>query len=93
MSQLILTPRISEKAIGLAEKGTYVFEVPTSANKIAVAGAVESQFKVKVESVNIIIHKGKLKRFKRVLGRQNDTKKAVVRLAKGETIALFEGSK
>ena len=93
MAQLLLTPKISEKAINLAEAGVYVFEVPTSANKIEVAKAVEQAFKVHVTDVNIMTHKGKLKRFRQKLGRQKDTKKAMVRLKKGEKIALFEVTK
>ena len=93
MSQMILTPKISEKAIYLAERGIYVFEVPTSANKIEVTKAVEAAFKVNVTDVNIVISKGKLKRFKNVLGRQKDTKKAMVKLKAGQSIALFEVSK
>jgi len=93
MSQLILTPKISEKAISLAERGVYVFEVPTSTNKIEVAKAVEAAFKVNVTDVNIVITKGKLKRFQRVLGRQKDVKKAMVKVKAGQKIALFEVSK
>lgn len=90
---IVLVPHISEKAIDSAEKGVYVFDVPTSANKVEVAKTVSKSFKVEVVGVNMLIHKGKLKRFQRKLGRQNDTKKAIVRLKKGQTIALFEGSK
>ncbi len=93
MSSIVLTPKISEKAIYLAERGIYVFEVPTSANKIEVARAVESTFKVNVTDVNMIISKGKLKRFKQVLGRQKDVKKAMIKLQSGQKIALFEGAK
>jgi large subunit ribosomal protein L23 len=93
MSQLILTPKISEKAIYLAERGIYIFEVPTSANKIEVKKAVEASFKVNVTDVNIAIHKGKLKRFKQVFGRQKDTKKAMVKVKPGQKINLFEGAK
>jgi large subunit ribosomal protein L23 len=89
---LILTPRISEKAIGMAELGVYVFEVPTSTNKQEVAKAVAAQYKVEVTDVNILIHKGKQKRFRRMLGRQTDTKKALVKLKPGQSIALFEGA-
>jgi large subunit ribosomal protein L23 len=88
-----LAPRISEKAIALAENGTYVFDVPTSANKVEIAKAVAEAFKVEVADVNIMIVKGKLKRFKRMLGRQKDVKKALVTLKKGQKIALFEGAK
>lgn len=90
---ILLTPKISEKAIGLAERGTYVFEVPTSANKIEVARAVEAAFKVNVTSVNMLIVKGKLKRFRQVKGRQKDVKKAVVTVKHGQKITLFEVAK
>jgi large subunit ribosomal protein L23 len=93
MTNLVLTPKISEKAINLAEQGVYIFEVPASANKIMVAQAVEAAFKVKVTDVNIIIQKGKLKRFKRVPGRQKDVKKALVHVGKGQKISLFEVAK
>lgn len=92
MSQLILTPKISEKAIYLAERGIYVFEVPTSTNKIEVARAVEAAFKVNVTDVNMVITKGKLKRYKQILGRQKDVKKAMIKLQKGQKISLFEGA-
>jgi large subunit ribosomal protein L23 len=92
MSQMMLTPKISEKAIYLAERGIYMFEVPMSANKIEVAKAVESAFKVNVTDVNIVITKGKLKRFRQVLGRERDSKKAMVKVKKGQSIALFEGA-
>ncbi len=93
MSQLVLTPKISEKAIYLAERGIYVFEVPTSTNKIEVAKAVEAAFKVNVTDVNMVIAKGKLKRYKQVMGRQKDIKKAMVKVKAGQSIALFEVAK
>ncbi len=88
-----LAPRVSEKAIGLAEHGTYVFDVPTAANKIEIAKAVESAFKVEVRDVNIMIVKGKVKRFRKMIGREKNTKKAMVTLKQGQKIALFEGAK
>jgi len=93
MNGLILAPKISEKAIGLAEQGRYVFEVPTATNKIEVARAVEATFKVKVTDVNMMITKGKLKRFRQIKGQRRDIKKAVVTLKKGDKITLFEGAK
>ena len=93
MSHLVLTPKISEKAIYLAERGIYVFEVPTSTNKIEIAKAVEAAFKVNVTDVNMVITKGKVKRFKQILGRRQDVKKAMIRLKAGQKIALFEGAK
>jgi len=93
MSQMVLTPKISEKAIYLAERGIYVFEVPSNANKIEVAKTVEAVFKVNVTDVNMAIAKGKLKRFKQIMGRQKDIKKAMVKLKAGQKIDLFEGAK
>jgi large subunit ribosomal protein L23 len=92
MNHIVLTPKISEKAIYLAERGIYVFEVPTSTNKIEVTKAVEAAFKVNVTDVNMIITKGKIKRYKQILGRQKDVKKAMVKLQAGQKISLFEGA-
>lgn len=89
---LALVPRVSEKAIALAQAGKYVFEVPAAANKVEVAKAVAGAFNVTITDVNMLIHKGKVKRFRRLLGRQNDTKKAIVTLKKGDKIDLFEGA-
>ncbi len=93
MNQLILKPKVSEKAVALADQGTYVFEVPKAAGKLEVAQAVEQAFKVKVARVNMMIIKGKTKRFRRLVGRQSDVKKALVKLEKGQKINLFEGAK
>lgn len=93
MSQVTLTPKISEKAIALAEQNIYVFEVPVGTNKIEVKKAVEAAFKVSVIDVNMVIVKGKLKRFKQVMGRQSNTKKAMVKVKAGQSITLFEVAK
>jgi large subunit ribosomal protein L23 len=93
MSQLSLVPRISEKSINQAANGVYFFDVPMTANKILVRRAVKDQFKVEVEAVNMAIHKGKVKVFRRITGRRSDTKVAVVKLKKGQSIKLFEESK
>ena len=55
--------------------------------------AVEKAFKVKVVAVNIMIIKGKVKRFKQIKGQEKDRKKAIVTLKKGQSIAIFEGAK
>ncbi len=96
MTTMPLIPRVSEKAMALSDKGTYVFEVPISTNKIEVTKAVETAFKVKVASVNMMIHKGKptSKRYGKGAGHRTDLKKAFVTLKAGDKIALFEeGSK
>lgn len=92
---LVLKPRVSEKAYGLTQlHNTYVFIVPTSANKAMVEEAVNVQFDVTVTDVNIINVKGKAKRTvrkggKAVAGRDNDIKKAYVTLKEGDSIAVF----
>ena len=92
---MTLKPRMSEKAYGLSkERDTYVFVVPKSANKISVAAAVEAQFGVSVETVNIGITKGKPKRSYRrggrpLVGKNVDIKKAYVRVKAGDLIPVF----
>jgi len=93
MSTFTVTPIISEKAIYLAERNQYVFEVPKNANKIEVAKAIEAAFKVNVTNVNIMVAKGKEKRFKQIKGRQKDVKKAIIKVKTGQSITLFEGAK
>lgn len=95
MSSLVLKPRMSEKAYALSkERDTYVFVVPKDANKLTVAQTIASQFKVTVESVNISNIRGKVKRSYRrggrpVVGRDQDIKKAYVRLKAGDQIPVF----
>lgn len=92
---LVLNPRLSEKAYALSQaRNTYVFDVPKEANKHSVARAVNAQFNVTVEKVNIANINGKVKRTVRKGGRastgkQNDTKKAFVTLKTGDTLPLF----
>lgn len=88
-----LLPRVSEKAVEQASRGVYIFDVPTSATKPAVARAVADTFKVKVEEVNMLVQQGKVKTFRRMKGRRADIKKAYVKLEKGQKIALFEETK
>jgi large subunit ribosomal protein L23 len=94
---LILTPRLSEKVYGASQKqNTYVFDVPKSANKHSVARAVVAQYEVTVEDVNVVVVKGKTKRTVRKRGRvakgkQNDVKKAYVRLKEGDSLPIFAG--
>lgn len=92
MSGVVLIPKASEKTMALADRGVYVFEVPMSANKLEVARAVTERFKVEVTNVNIQVAKGKVKSFRRIVGRQKDVKKALVQLKAGQSIKLFEGT-
>jgi len=91
-----LKPRLSEKTYKLAQtSNTYVFDVPLDANRQIIKAAVEQQFKVAVTGVNTRRQPGKVKRSVRrraqpVMGRENDSKRAYVKLAGGDKIPLFE---
>ena len=89
--QIILNPLVTEKSTQQSEFNKMVFSVPVDANKIEVKSSIEKIFSVKVASVNTILLKGKVKRFKGVLGRRSNTKKAIVTLAPGNTIDLSAG--
>ena len=89
--KIILKPIVTEKATKLSEYNKVVFEVAYKSNKNEIKGAVEKLFSVKVKSVNIINIKGKVKRFKGVLGKRNDIKKAIITLEEGNTIDISAG--
>ena len=89
--KIIYKPIVTEKATKLSEFNKVVFEVASKTNKIEIKYAVEKLFSVKVKSVNIINIKGKVKRFKGVLGKRNDIKKAVITLEEGNTIDISAG--
>ena len=89
--KIIRKPIVTEKATKLSEFNKVVFEVASKSNKYEIKDAVEKLFLVKVKTVNIINIKGKVKRFKGVLGKRNDIKKAVITLEKGNTIDISAG--
>jgi len=86
---ILIRPLISERSTDLMTEGKFVFVVDKRANKIQIAAAVEEIFKVDVLAVNTINVKGKTKRRGRTVGKTNSYKKAVVKLAAGQTIELF----
>ncbi|RKY89904.1 50S ribosomal protein L23 [candidate division KSB1 bacterium] len=89
----ILFPLVTEKITLISEKeNKYGFEVDPRANKIDIAKRIEERFEVKVEKVNVMNVKGKLKRMGRFQGRRKKRKKAIVTLKKGYKIELFEGT-
>ena len=87
---IIIRPLITEKSTTLMAEGKYVFEVAKAANKIEIAKAISQIFNVKVASVNTVNVEGKVKRMGRSIGKRADYKKAIVKLAAGETIEFFE---
>jgi large subunit ribosomal protein L23 len=87
----ILAPVITEKATVLTEQNKVVFQVAKDATKDEIAAAVEELFKVRVIKVNTLITKGKTKRFRGILGKRSDVKKAIVTLQEGQTIDISTG--
>lgn len=87
---VIISPVVSEKSYALIDQNAYTFIVHPRANKTEIRQAVESIWGVRVTKVNTINRRGKTKRFRTTQGRRPDTKRAVVRLAEGDKIELFE---
>ena len=88
---ILKKPLITEKSNDLLAENKYTFLVDLDANKIEIRQAVESLFKVKVEKVNTMRVKGKIKRVRRIPGRTPERKKAIVTLKEGDRIEIFEG--
>jgi ribosomal protein L23 len=92
---LTLIPRVSEKAYAQHQNGTYVFNVPMSANKATVIAALKEQFDVTASDVRFVIQNGKPVRASRGKRAQpgqalrTKTKKAYVSLVEGASLNLF----
>ncbi len=90
---IIVRPVVTEKSTMALEYNKVVFNVLRTANKNDVKRAVEKLFNVTVLSVNTINTKGKVKRFKGIIGKRSDVKKAVVTLKEGDVIDFAAGVK
>ena len=88
---ILRRPIITEKSTYLQEQGKYVFEVVPSATKHQVKRAVEGAFDVSVVGVNTMNVRGKTRRLGPRTSKKRDWKKAIVTLAPGNTITIFEG--
>ena len=87
LAQVLVAPIVSEKATMAAEKHNQVlFKVLRDATKPEIKAAVELMFKVNVDSVQTVQHKGKTKKFAKGVGRRNHVKKAYVCLAEGQEL-------
>jgi len=89
---IIIRPVVSEKSYGLLDNGVYTFVVDPRASKIEISDAVETIFNVEVAKVNTLNRKGKRKRNRKsqTFGKRPDQKRAIVTLAAGGRIDLFE---
>ena len=91
MYDIVRSPVITEKATMVSEHNQVVFRVPIDATKPEIRAAIEGLFKVKAVGVNTLVQKGKTKRWKGRPGKRNDVKKAVIRLAEGDSIDITTG--
>ena len=88
---VIKSPVITEKSTAVSEQNKVIFNVCLSSTEGDIKEAVEALFKVKVKSVNTLRRLGKTKRFRNTLGKQADSKKAIITLAEGQSINLEGG--
>ncbi len=87
---IIIRPIISEKTYGLLDENKYTFVVDPRSNKTEIKQAIERIFDVKVLSVNTMNRAGKRKRRGLIVGKRPDTKRAIVTVAPGDEIELFD---
>jgi large subunit ribosomal protein L23 len=93
MHRVLVQPLLTEKITGLREKtNTVGFVVHPEANRVQVKQAVEALLKVKVEKVNLMNVRGKVKRLGRFSGKRSDWKKAFVTLNEGEKLEMYESA-
>ena len=92
LRDVLIAPVVSEKSYGLLEENVYTFRVRPDASKPEIKQAVETIFDVTVLKVNTLNRKGKRKRNRRdgTFGKRSDQKRAMVTLAEGDEIDLFE---
>ena len=88
---VLLRPIVSEKSYRLIDEGVYTFDVHPDATKPEISDAVSEIFGVRVAQVNTMNRKGKRQRNRRTgaMGKRADRKRAMVRLAPGDSIDLF----
>jgi len=91
-THILIAPVVSEKSYGRIADREYTFKVHPNAHKTQVRQAVEQQFGVRVERVNIVKVQAKPKRRGLIKGTRPGWKKAIVKLREGETIQIFEGA-
>jgi large subunit ribosomal protein L23 len=90
---VIIRPVVSEKSYAGLEANVYTFLVDPRANKTEIKEAVQGIWNVRVTSVNTINRKGKTKRRRFTVGKRPDQKRAIVTLAEGDSIEIFETGK
>jgi len=90
---VIIRPIVSEKSYAGLEQNVYTFLVDKRANKTEIKEAIQKIWNVQVTSVNTLNRKGKVKRRRFTQGKRPDQKRAIVTLAEGDSIEIFEAGK
>jgi large subunit ribosomal protein L23 len=90
---VIIRPVVSEKSYAGLEANVYTFLVDKRANKTEIKEAIQQIWNVQVVSVNTLNRKGKVKRRRFTTGKRADQKRAIVTLAEGDSIEIFETGK
>ena len=90
---VIIRPVVSEKSYAGLEGNSYTFLVDHRSNKTEIKEAVQTIWNVRVTSVNTLNRKGKVKRRRFTTGKKADQKRAIVTLAEGDSIEIFETGK
>jgi len=91
MKIILKKPLITEKTSKLQEKNNqYTFLVDVNSNKIEIKREIEDKFGVSVKEVNTVNYEGRKARVGRFLGKKSDFKKAIVTLAKGDKLDIYE---
>lgn len=90
---VIIRPVVSEKSYAGLEQNSYTFLVDRRANKTEIKEAIQKIWNVRVTSVNTLNRKGKVKRRRFTQGKRADQKRAIVTLAEGDAIEIFETGK
>ena len=90
---VIIRPVVSEKSYAGIEANTYTFLVDKRSNKTEIKEAIQKIWNVQVTSVRTLNRKGKVKRRRYTLGKRADEKRAIVTLAEGDSIEIFETGK
>ena len=91
-TDIIIAPVLTEKSNELREQRKYVFKVDRRSTKLEIKEAVRKLFDVKVENCTVMNVRGKMRRVRYRAGRTAGWKKAIVTLAHGESIGIFEGA-
>jgi large subunit ribosomal protein L23 len=91
MYDVVRRPIVTEKSSNGSANGQMTFEVALDSTKPKIKQSVEKLFEVEVKAVNTLVQKGKTKRFRGVMGKRSDMKKAIVTLKEGQTIDAGTG--